>query len=326
MADYTTPTGAGQLMIRDQGSVVEFWIYTPYSLFWNNLQFNVDANGTTTYFSINYNGRGLWVKVGQITVWDSQTITYRLLTRTNTTSVQGPTSMSVHLERGTVPPAPFPPKIWEWGSNFVVVEIIANGDGGRPIDIRQLGWGKNPGGPERYDWIPQFQRWDGLEKGTTYYFWGQLHNDKGWGGWSGRSQVTTHREPDPTIPQSITEVTQTSFKYWFVGPAFDGGTPVREWQMAYGTNPNEAQVYLPSGGTNIITGLQPATTYYVWSRGRNDVGWSPWSTRWEVRTIAGAWVKQGLIQKEAIPYVKENGVWKLARPWVKQAGVWKESQ
>ena len=308
MADYSQGSGAGQIMVRDLGSVVEFWVYTPYSLFWNNLQFNVDANGTTTYFSINYNGRGLWIKVGEITVWDAQNITYRLLTRTGTTSIQGPTSMTVFIDRGRPPDAPPPPQIIDVGSNHISVRFLRGYDGGRPIDIQNLGWGRNPGGPEREDWIPEYQRWDGLQKGTTYYFWSKMHNDRGWGPWSGRSQATTLIEPPQTSPVYIDSVTQTSFRHGFVGNG-DGGSGILEWQIGYGTDPSTPQVVISSSGTSTIEGLQPATTYFVWSRGRNAVGYGQWSVRWQVRTIAGAFVKVGLVQKEAIPYVKDNGVW-----------------
>lgn len=325
MADYSQSSGAGQIMVRDLGSTVEFWMYTPYSLNWNNLQFNVDANGTTSYFSANYNGRGFWLKVGQITVNSSQSINFRLLTRTNTSSIAGPTTMSVSLERGRVPDAPGAPRVAETGSTHVVLNFQRGGDGGLPLDTLQIGWGKNPGGPERFDWVGDWVRFDGLDKGATYYFWGQQHNAKGWGPWSARSQTRTVSEPPGTTPVFIDSVTQTSFRYGFVGNG-DGGAPIQEWQIAYGTDPNAAQFFMSSGGTSTITGLQPATLYYVWARGRNTIGWGPFSVRWQVRTIAGAFVKVGLVQKEAIPYVKVDGVWRLARPWVKQAGVWKETQ
>lgn len=325
MTDYTTPSGAGQLMVRDQGSVVEFWVYTPYRLFWNNLRFNVDANGTTSYFSINYNGQGIWVKVGQVTVNNSQTITYRLLDRTGTSSIAGPTSMSVNLERGRPPDAPQNPRIYAWGSDYIDVQFLDNWDGGRPIDIRQIGWGKNPGGAEVYNWIGPTHRFGGLEKGVRYYFWAQSHNEKGWSGWSGRSDVATHREPDQTTPLSVDEIGQTSFRYFFKGN-WDGGTPVLEWQVGWGTNPNSPTNLAGSGGAIHLTGLAPATTYYVWSRGRNAVGWGPWSARTQVRTIAGAFVKLDFVYHEAIPYMKVDGVWRLLTPWVKQAGEWKETR
>lgn len=325
MADYTTPSGAGQLMVRDLGGAVEFWVYTPYRLFWNNLRFNVDANGTTTYFSINYNGQGLWIKVGQINISNSQSINYRLLDRTNTTSIGGPTTMSVFIERGRVPDAPGAPRILGSGTDYIDVQWVGGGDGGRPIDIRQIGWGKNPGGAERYDWIGDTHRFGSLEKGVMYYFWAQAHNDKGWGPWSGRSNMYTIREPDATNPQGVSEVGQTSFRYRFTGN-WDGGAPIIEWQIGWGTNPNTPSTIIGSGGDSKISGLEPATTYYVWSRGRNSVGAGPWSARTQVRTIAGAYITYQYVPREAIPYMKVNGVWRLLEPWVKRAGEWKESR
>lgn len=327
MTDYTTPSGAGQLMIRDQGSTVEFWVYAGYNLQWNNLRFNVDANGTTTYFTINYHASQVWQQVGAITVSTSQTITYRLLDATGTTSIGGPTSMSVALSRGTVPGPPGTPTVlWTNASQQVGLRYNAGSDGGRPLDVRRIGYGTSASAPQAYVNTGDTITIGGLAKGTTYYFWAQAHNALGWGPLSGRAQVTTWREPDAPKPVGISAVTQTSLKYQFNAGASAGGTGVLEWQIGYGTSSASPTTFLSSSGISTITGLQPATGYYVWSRGRNAVGWSPWSARLYAVTVAGAWVRVGTGWKQAIPYVKVNGVWKVARPWSRQAGVWKETQ
>lgn len=129
--------------------------------------------------------------------------------------------------------------------------------------------------------------------------------------------------PAPT-PLGLDTITQTSMRYRFSSNG-DGGSPILEWQAGYGTSSTTVQTYLSSSGTSTITGLQPATTYYFWSRGRNAIGWGPWSVRNSAKTLAGAKVRVAGVWKDAIPYVKVNGAWKLAEPYVKVAGTWKKT-
>lgn len=132
-----------------------------------------------------------------------------------------------------------------------------------------------------------------------------------------------------TVPGAPTPVgadfpTQTSIRYRFVGTT-DGGSAIQEWQIGYGLDPSNPQFFTGSGGNTTVGALQPAKTYYFWARGRNAVGWGPWSVRTALRTIAGARIKVGGVWKEAIPYVKVGGVWKLAQPYTKVSGTWKKS-
>jgi hypothetical protein len=326
MTDYTTPSGAGQLMVRDQGYTVEFWVYAGYNLSWNNLRFSVDANGGTTQFRINYHATRVWMQVGSINVGSDQTITYRLLDATGTTSIGGPTSMSVSLNRGRQPDPPQQPRIDAITQNSFLVNFADNYDGGVGIDYRQILWSTNPNGGGPSQAVGVGQAWiGGLAQGTRYYVWAQSHNGKGWSNLSVRSEFVTWDVPEATTPVRFHDLTQTSIGYQFVGNG-QGGTGVVEWQIAYGQDPNTPTNFLSSPGDSIITGLQPATTYYVWSRGRNAVGWGPYSSRSEIRTIAGASVCVNNVWRDAVPYVKVAGVWQVARPWVKVAGVWKESQ
>ena len=61
----------------------------------------------------------------------------------------------------------------------------------------------------------------------------------------------------------------------------DGGSPILQWQLAWGTKPTTADFVgdLNLDGSGFVAGLTPGTTYYFWSRTRNAVGWSPLSPR-----------------------------------------------
>lgn len=141
-------------------------------------------------------------------------------------------------------------------------------------------------------------------------------------GW--RNLPSLARVPDAPTPLFVDQNTQTTLRYAFSGN-YDGGAPIIEWQVGYGTDPNIIMWERWSDGLYTAVDLAPATTYYFWSRGRNSVGWGPWSSRWDGRTIAGARVKVDGNWKEAIPWVKVDGNWKLAQPWVKVDGNWKKT-
>jgi hypothetical protein len=130
--------------------------------------------------------------------------------------------------------------------------------------------------------------------------------------------------PAAPEPQRIYGTTPTSTIYQFSSNG-NGGLKILEWQVGYGTNPTTPQHNKKSSGTSVITGLKPATTYYIWSRGRNSKGWGAWSSRMSVRTAAGARVKIGKVWREAVVYVRVKGKWVIAEPWVKSGGKWKKT-
>lgn len=178
---------------------------------------------------------------------------------------------------------------------------------------------------------PQFSRdgvdnylWEGLDRGTKYYFWARTHNAEGWSAFSSRVTVTTFDRPDAPSSPALSSIKQTT-AIAKVTANGDGGTPVTDFIISYGTNKSASQIDRGSYGTLLLEHLQPATTYYIKARAFNHVGFSPWSAIRSFRTIAGAYVKVGGVQKEAVPYVKVNGVWRIARGWSKIAGVWSET-
>jgi len=132
--------------------------------------------------------------------------------------------------------------------------------------------------------------------------------------------------PDAPVPVGFGEITQNSIVYLFSGRG-DGGSPIREWQALWqdATINGPQNAYSSNGATILGPGLTPGHTYNFWSRGRNDVGWGPWSAVSTAKTIAGARVKVNGVWRDAVPYVKVNGVWRLAQPLVKVNGTWKKT-
>lgn len=65
---------------------------------------------------------------------------------------------------------------------------------------------------------------------------------------------------------------------------YDGGSPVLEWQLGFGASSGYPEAYWGSGGTSDVGPFVSGTRVYFWARGRNAVGWGPWSNRTEATT------------------------------------------
>lgn len=113
-------------------------------------------------------------------------------------------------------------------------------------------------------------------------------NDTGTSGFGGPTVFTVHinRQTVPPAPNPVTfsQVGSTSLTASFTSNG-DGQSQIFEWQIGYGTDPNVSQFSNSSGLTAAISGLTPGTLYYFWSRGRNALGWGPWSARSSVTTL-----------------------------------------
>lgn len=128
--------------------------------------------------------------------------------------------------------------------------------------------------------------------------------------------------PAAPTPVGLDQIGHTSVRYRFSGNS-DGGSPIREWQIGYGTDPNNVQFLTGSNGNTVVGGLSLATTWYFWSRGRNDVGWGPWSSRSQARTLSSGRVKVAGTWREMVLYVKVAGSWRQAIIYNKVAGTWR---
>lgn len=207
-----------------------------------------------------------------------------------------------------------------------------DGPGGAPIDQHQIAWGTSPNVPGNGGGFGNLNLStgsgfiSGLTPGSTYYFWNRWHNSFGWGPWSPRSQITMRDVPDPTDYPIMVRRAQTSMTVR-INPNYNGGQPILGYKLWFGVSPN-----VPGPGTVLstaqeisIVGMQPGTTYYFWAQARNVYGYSNLSPRSYITTIAGAFLKVGLVWHRAVPYVKVAGVWRVARPWGRIAGFWNET-
>lgn len=119
----------------------------------------------------------------------------------------------------------------------------------------------------------------------------------------------------------IDQIGHTDARVRFSGNS-DGGSPIREWQVGYGYDPSNVQYTASSSGTSVIGTFTVGATIYAWARGRNDVGWGPWSSRASARLLSSGRVKVAGVWREMILYVKVAGVWRTAIIYEKKAGVW----
>jgi hypothetical protein len=331
VADYKKNTGSsGTMMIRDTGSTVEFWINSNNSsTFVNELPWGYTINGSTNdNRESKYSAGAGWVKFGSWTVTTDQTVTFRIFD-TGTSGFGGPTTLSAAISRADPPAAPSiaPTVISSTQINIKITDGANNGAAitGRQIAVNTVNTtsSANLTAVDTQTTKAIFP----LNPGTLYYFWARTENSKGFSPWSPVKSATTFRTGDAPNQPIVSDADQTSFWVSFTDNG-SGGTTILERQVGYSLIADIISggvTWLPYTGIRQITGLTPGTTYYVYARVRNSVGWSFPSPAAVIRTIAGARIAVAGVYKEAVPYVKVAGTWKLARPWGRTAGVWKET-
>lgn len=322
MVDYTRATGSsGTMMIRDHGGTIEFWLKAGSATFDNQLPWGYTANNSNSgWLQFRFASGGAWQLLGSVHVGYSQNVTFHMGS-TGTSGLGGPTDFTVWINRASRPAPPNPPYFTDITDTGISAHFTDGPDNGAPIDAREI-WGSHDHTPRVGAPIHSY-RFENLTPGTMYYFWGRTHNSQGWSDWSARSQAATYKVPDAPNPVVLTNITQNSLHAEFSGNS-QGGTPAREWQIGYGLSPDGPSYFRSEYNTD-FTNMQPGRLYYFWARGRNDIGWGPWSARSSAQLIAGAYVKHNKVWSRAVPYINVNGQWKLARPWARAGGVWKET-
>lgn len=327
MTDWDKDTGAGgTLRIRDTGSSVEFWFKAGYSSDWyNGLKFSYTVDGDTTSKTINYPTGADWYKVGSDTATYNQTVTFKLVSNTDISGIDGPSTFTHSVTRDSVPGAPSTPAISGIKSTSVVVTFKDGSTGGDSIDARQIRYDDNSDASSSTTVSSDGSTTiSGLTPGKTYYFWARTHNSVGWSAWSGRASAVTQQVP--TAPQAplLSSVTATTVDVAFY-PNSDGGSGITAWQIGWHVavpwDPVAPNI-ISAKSPQVLTGLAPGTTYYIFVRAQNAIGWSAWSKPTKMITIAGAYILVGTTWKLAIPYVNVGGTWKVAEAWGRVAGVW----
>lgn len=324
MVDYVQDiSGSTSLMIRDLGAGIEFWMKTGSSTYNYAQPWSYGANGGNSGpLTFRMLRGGGWQFMGSVTVLYDQDVRLSIVN----SGLGFPSyDMVRHIQRTTVPGAPY---IWNTiaeSSTHILVEFSDGYDGGSAIVERQIGYGSNPYAPEAY-WASSGSSSIGpFASGDYKYFWARTRNAIGWSEWSNRTEKGTWRAPDAPYPVWVKDQTQTTAWTRF-DDAYDGATPIIERQLGYGKNPGAPTNFAGDiSGVQTITGLDPGQKYYFWGRVRNAVGWSPWSERRSANLVAGARVIDGGVWYRAVPYIRVSGVWRVAEPWVRDAGEWKQT-
>lgn len=322
MTDYLMGVRNGTMMIRDTGGWVEFWFQTGSST-WNNQQtWGYQANGQYIEQTYRLAQGGGWQNFGSVYVTDAQDVLFRIF---GAGLGWGTTDFWQHIDRGRVPDPPAAPTFSEIGQNSVRVRFDWGYDGapslgGLPVLEAQIGIA-GPG-PNQGWYSGNNLVFYGLYSGVEYLFFGRLRNEKGWSKAGAQARVRTLSVPNAPNPPRLYPINPARFIAMLDDRPYDGGTPIREMQIAYGTDPNTAQTYVSDIKAD-ATGLVPGGTYYIWARVRNDIGWSPWSIRQTLVLPAGVLVDVGGEYKRALPWIKVDGVWRLSIPLVNYGGIWR---
>jgi hypothetical protein len=192
VTDYTHATGAtGTMMIRDTGTLVEFWLKAGsgtynYQLPWSYTVNAVTSNGPKFRFETG----GAYQKLGSWNVTYSQTVTFKL-GASGTTGLGGPTTFNQAITRSSAPAAPTTPVITSISYSSLFATFTDGANNGATIDSRQLGYGTNPTTPSTIISSDGSTSITGLAPGRVYYIRARTHNSKGYSPWSTAKSVRT---------------------------------------------------------------------------------------------------------------------------------------
>jgi hypothetical protein len=132
--------------------------------------------------------------------------------------------------------------------------------------------------------------------------------------------------PGAPNPVALDEVTPVSMRYRFSGTT-DNGSGILEWQAQIDDASNFSSPVTVgwSTGTTAFTGLTPATTYYARSRGRNAVGWGPWSSTISKMTASGAYVSINGSWVPVPAYVSNGSSWLTPELQISDGSTWERA-
>lgn len=292
MADYVFAINnsvGGQMMIRDTGSSVEFWIRSgntaawDASVGWSGTVNNVGVGGS---FNSAYPG-ATWRQIAGWGVSYNQTVVFSK-EDSGTQGLGGATTVSVGINRSTVPGAPSKVSFSEVGLSSMKTSFVGYTDGGSAMLDWQLAIGIYPSGPlsSGTSYYSNGQSGvrvvSGLQPGTLYAAWARGRNANGWGAWGpGNTQRTANVAPGTPSSKNLTGISHYAMTFEFDDPPSNGGTAItlREYQYSSNSSFSGASVIAaPSTGVVTRTDLAAGTLYYWRGRVQNAQGASAWST------------------------------------------------
>jgi hypothetical protein len=91
--------------------------------------------------------------------------------------------------------------------------------------------------------------------------------------------------PAPNL-RSATAISTSEVRVIFFSMG-NGGSPILQWQIGYGPSSSGPTYTVTSDGDSIVSPFLNGQRSYFWARGRNALGWGPWSNRREATTWRG---------------------------------------
>lgn len=162
----------------------------------------------------------------------------------------------------------------------------------------------------------------GLAPGTTYYARALTVNAAGSSAWSAsRSAPTTGFG---LAAPAVSGIAPDAATVTWGTPT--GGTPTGyQVQRATDSGFTSGVVTVTSGTwatTQALSGLTPATNYYVRVRANTAAGYGAWSPGTYFQTLAGAKIRLNGAWVDGVARVRLDGAWVLAKVWKRVGGNW----
>lgn len=128
------------------------------------------------------------------------------------------------------------------------------------------------------------------------------------------------------VTLGLDEVTTNSVRMRFSGTT-DGGSAITGWEIQYAKNSafTDTPKTVASNGLSTITGLIPGTTYYFRARGKNGVGYGPYSSTISTKTKTALYVSDGTNWDPAEVYVSNGSAWVAVEIFISDGSVWDPS-
>lgn len=95
--------------------------------------------------------------------------------------------------------------------------------------------------------------------------------------------ITRSTVPSPPYIWDTTAISSTHIRVQF-SAGHDGGSPILEYNIGYGSNPNGPEALWWSDGYSEVGPFESGQRVFFWARARNALGWSGWSNRTDKAT------------------------------------------